>query len=104
MKLWKVDYKAWTVRQVEGNPWPAKDSEGETCFENTHFATEGEAWDMLFTNASAIVRSAGNAVQQAKKALDAAHRESGEAAHAFMLVHEQMRALGFPKALEKVAA
>lgn len=40
MKLWKRDTTAWTVRQVEAEPYPGKDEDGDTCYTNTHFARE----------------------------------------------------------------
>ena len=40
MKLHKVGTTQWTVREVDGEPYPGKDSAGETCYENTHFVSE----------------------------------------------------------------
>ena len=32
MKLWKYDWKAGTVRCVEGELYPGKDADGDTCY------------------------------------------------------------------------
>lgn len=44
---WKVDTTTCQVRAVRGGPWPAKDSEGDTCYVNTHFKTQREAVEKL---------------------------------------------------------
>jgi hypothetical protein len=46
-KLYKVDALAGEVRCVTGSPWPGQDSDGDTCFVNTHFKTHREALDKL---------------------------------------------------------
>ena len=46
-KLYKVDTTDCEVRCVTGGPWPAKDSEGDTCFDNTHFSTHRAALEKL---------------------------------------------------------
>jgi hypothetical protein len=45
--LFKVDTTDCEVRCVTGGPWPAKDSEGDICFDNTHFSTHREALEKL---------------------------------------------------------
>jgi hypothetical protein len=45
--LFKVDTTDCEVRCVTGGAWPAKDSEGETCFLNTHFSTHRAALEKL---------------------------------------------------------
>lgn len=46
-KVYKVDTSKLEVRCVSGGPWPEVDSEGNTCFDNTHFGTIGEALEKL---------------------------------------------------------
>lgn len=86
MKLWKRDTTAWTVRQVEAEPYPGKDEDGDTCYTNTHFAREADAWESLYAEAAAFVSLSGRDVEDAKQALAKAQQEAGEAAQAFMTV------------------
>lgn len=86
MKLWKRDTTAWTVRQVEAEPYPGKDEDGDTCYTNTHFAREADAWESLYAEAAAFVSLSGRDVENAKQALAKAQQEAGEAAQAFMTV------------------
>lgn len=88
MKLWKRDTKAWTVRQVEGEPHPGKDEEGGTCYVNTHFEREADAWESLYAEAAAFVSLSGRDVENAKQALAKAQQAAGEAAQAFMTVRD----------------
>ena len=92
MKMHKVDTGSWTVREVEGEPWPGKDSEGETCYDNTHFASEKAAWDKLKAEVQAGVCLVGQRVAQAKQELASAQQEAGEMAEALMKVCNQLRA------------
>ena len=92
MKLHKVDTTAWTVREVEGEPWPCKDSEGDTCYDNSHFVSEQAAWEKLKAEVQAGVCLAGRRVTQAKEELADAQREAGEMAEALMKVCDQLRA------------
>ena len=92
MKLHKVDTTAWTVREIEGEPWPGKDSEGDTCYDNSHFVSEKAAWDKLKAEAQAGVCLAGSRVKQAKAELLAAQQEAGEMADALMKVCNQLLA------------
>lgn len=73
MKLWKV--AGWEVRQVEGEPWPGNDSEGDTCFKNTHYALEADALAQLFANARARLSTAEHAVVSARSDLALAENE-----------------------------
>ena len=45
--VFKVDATEGEVRCVLGGPWPAVDSEGDTCFDNTHFSTHRAALEKL---------------------------------------------------------
>lgn len=85
MKLWKRDCKEWTVRQVEGEPWPGHDEEGDDCYTNTHFENEEAAWDSLEKEAAAFLALSVRGLKQARE--EVAHREktvveSGEAVNA----------------------
>ena len=79
MKLWKRDTKNWTVRQVEGEPYPGEDSEGDTCYENTHFADEQDAWDSLLSEAKAWVSLAAGRVIRTRGELRCAECEAADA-------------------------
>ena len=92
MKLHKVDTTAWTVREVEGEPWPGKDSEGDTCFDNTHFVSEKAAWDKLKAEVQAGVCIAGRMVETAKGQLAKAEQEAGRMAQALLKVCDQLDA------------
>jgi hypothetical protein len=79
IRLWKRDTKNWEVRQVTGELYPGRDSEGDSCYENTHFLNEDDAWASLRAEAEAVVSlSAGN-VENAKQSLLRANAEAGEA-------------------------
>lgn len=65
--MWKRDTKTWTVREVEGNPWPDKDSEGDKCYLNTHFDNEDAAWASLEAEAKAGLSLAIGNLNQARK-------------------------------------
>lgn len=91
MRLYKVDTEAWTVREVEGESWPGNDSDGDTCYENTHFVDEAEAWAKLRAEVETGVSLAGRAVAQAKAALAAAEKEAGRMAEAFAVVCDRFR-------------
>lgn len=45
--VFKVDAAEGEVRCVLGGPWPAVDSEGDTCYDNTHFSTRRAALEKL---------------------------------------------------------
>lgn len=92
MRLYKVDAAAWTVREVDGEPWPGKDSDGDTCYDNSHFVSERTAWDKLKAEVQAGVCLAGRRVSKAKAELADAQREAGEMAEALMRVCDQLRA------------
>jgi hypothetical protein len=82
-KLWKRDTTNWTVREVEGEPYPGRDSEGDVCYVNSHFPTENEAWESLKKEVEAWVSLAGRDLTQAEAAVRAAQAECGKAAVAF---------------------
>jgi len=79
MTLWKRDTKNWTIRQVTGEPYPGRDSEGDTCYENTHFLNEDSAWASLRAEAEAVVSLSASNVENAKQSLLRANAEAGEA-------------------------
>lgn len=79
MKLWKKDTENWTAREIEGEPWPGTDAEGDVCYENTHFRTEAAAWASLAAGAAARCELALGRLEQAKAALAAAEMEANSA-------------------------
>jgi hypothetical protein len=79
MRLWKSDHTSWTVREVEGDPYPGKDEEGDTCYVNTHFAATKEAIENLKSNVDAYVSITADRVIQARKAFVSANEEAANA-------------------------
>lgn len=100
MKLHKVDGEKFEVREVEGEPWPGKDSEGEQCFDNTHFADAAEAWAKLEREADAFVIITGRRVARMQAELADMQRTAGEAAAALAKVRDRRRQLGFSERME----
>lgn len=92
MKLWKRDTKNMTVREVDGEPWPGTDEEGETCYENTHFASREEAMDSLRRDVAARVSLAASRVTNAMNELAQANAEAGNAAIAFKTAIQNIEA------------
>jgi hypothetical protein len=90
-KLYKVDTSAWTVRGVDGEPYPGSDGDGEVCYDNTHFLDEEAAWAKLLTEAQAGVLLAGRAVARLKDALRDAETEAGSMCAAAARVHDAVR-------------
>lgn len=90
-KLYKIDTAAWTVRSVEGGSYPGRDSDGDVCYDNTHFSDEEAAWEKLLSEAHAGVLLAGRAVTRVKDALHAAEEEAGSMCAALAKVHDQVR-------------
>lgn len=70
MKLFKRDTVLWTVRQVEGEMYPGKDDEGDTCYSNTHFVNEDEAWNSLLGEAESRKRLSEMHLVDAKKEME----------------------------------
>jgi hypothetical protein len=67
---WRVDYAAWNVRPVEcpdGIEWPEKDADGETIYDNTHFADHARAVAKLHSNAKASISLDRDAIARAEK-------------------------------------
>jgi hypothetical protein len=88
MKLWKADSKNWTVREVEGEPYPGSDQDGDTCYENTHFQSEAEALDSIRREAEAFVKLSARQLLRAQHALHIAEAECGAAAIALTKVYD----------------
>lgn len=87
-KMWKVDTEKGEVRQVEAEPWPGKDEEGDNVFENTHFPAlaSADAIRALRADVNARIKFSGNRVKMAKQELDAANIQAGQdALHAAMV-------------------
>lgn len=80
MKLWKADTTNWVVREVEGEPYPGIDEDGETCYENTHFSSKAEALDHLEKEAIAMVSLSARSLLRARERLKDAEAECGNAA------------------------
>ena len=79
MILFKVDTKTMTVRQVEGERWPGKDSEGDVCYVNTHFKSFPEALSNLEKQAKAYVSLSASSVKNARESLAKAEKEAADA-------------------------
>lgn len=94
MMLYKVDTGAWTVREVVGEPWPGKDSDGERTYDNTHFTDEGAAWQKLEREALAFVEIAARAVTRVREDLAARERDTVEAALALEKVRSAIATCG----------
>lgn len=69
MRLFKIDPERATVTEVEGEPWPGKDSEGDTVYENTHFPCEEDAWDRLKGEVEAGVKLGASRLAQCEMRL-----------------------------------
>jgi len=90
MKLWKRDTISWTVREVEGEPWPGKDSDGDTCYKNTHYANEVAAWASLEAEAKACLSLATSRLIEAREDVVLREKECVEAAMALAGVIKDM--------------
>lgn len=80
MKLWKADQEQWLARLVDGAPYPARDEEGDVCYDNTHFRAAADAWANLEANAVAGVKLAGRSVLAARERLRQAEADAADAA------------------------
>lgn len=97
MKLWKYHSETGTVTSIEGTPYPGTDADGETCYDNTHFKTEDEAWKHMVKDVMAGVSLAGMAVKSTRKALTAAEHEAGQACERYCNVMKNL-----PKPLQQM--
>lgn len=91
MKFFKADTERWEVREVDGEPWPGKDSEGDTCFDNTHFLDMAKALEKLEREASAWVQLAGRNVADQRNKTKEAEFEAATAAAVFGEVKRAVR-------------
>ncbi len=94
MKLYKTDTKLWTVREVEGNPYPGMDSDGEPCYVNTHFKTELEAWDEIVRQAEAYIKLASYTINQLLADVEKAHEQAADAARVLDTVQKNREKAG----------
>jgi hypothetical protein len=78
--LWKSDTTKWEVRQVDGEPWPGKDSEGDTCFTNTHFDERSKAIDNLVRNVDAMISMSVRDLESAKAKISLCEKQCVDAA------------------------
>lgn len=92
MKLWKYDPVLCTVREVVGGEWPDKDSEGDTCYSNTHFAKEDAAWEALKRDVDARVLFAGQQVRQLAAQMREVEAAAAQATVAFRVFSENYQA------------
>jgi len=92
MKLYKRDTKKWEVREVEAEPYPGDDSEGEKCYINTHFENETDAWKSLKVNVEAFVSMSAQRIDDAKRELEKAEKQAAEATLAMAKVLKTMPA------------
>ena len=83
MKLYKVDIVKCEVREIDGEPWPGSDSEGDKCFANTHFAVENAAWEKLNESVVAWVEVAARDVVRQRAQVLVYERNAADAAIAF---------------------
>jgi hypothetical protein len=90
MKLWKRDTENWTVREVDGDPWPGIDSDGDKCYTNTHFETEAVAWASLYAEARAWLSLSTRALLAAREDLARREKECVEASLALAGVMQAM--------------
>lgn len=101
MKLWKLDTENWTVREVEGEPWPGRDADGDVCYENSHFRTEAEAWRALERSAEARCELATSRLERAQQELAAAQLELETSKHTVArLEHLRPNEAGCPHPME----
>jgi len=97
MKLWKYNTPTGTVSPVEGEPWPGQDENGATCYENSHFNTEAEAWENMAKDAAAAVSLAGSCVTRAREMLRAAEQTAASACADYTIVRTNRRQAGQDK-------
>lgn len=90
MKLFKIAKDRRSVVEVEGEPWPGRDSEGAECFDNTHFETRALALEALKRDAELGVIFAGEDVQRAKQQLLKEETAAGIAAERFAAVSKYL--------------
>ncbi len=90
MRLWKYHSETGTVTSIEGTPYPGTDADGETCYDNTHFHTEDEAWKHMIEDVRAGVSLAGMAVISTRKSLTAAEHEAGQACKRYSIVMKNL--------------
>lgn len=83
MKLYKYDIETATVCEVEGEPYPGLDSDGEHCFTNTHFPVRDDAIARLRQEILASVSLAGYEVRATRCKLRKAEGWAGEAAEQY---------------------
>lgn len=91
MKVWKVDTKQVTVRQVV-NVDGVSDSECDNMYSNTHFRDEAAAWDALKRDVDARVALAGDAVRRLAGQMRKVEAEAAEATVAFQVFGENYQA------------
>jgi hypothetical protein len=99
MDLWKFDHDLGQPRLVQGEPWPGYDSDGEQCFENTHFPLEKDCWEKALRNAHAWVTTVGRDILRYKALLREAEGEAGKATAEYHSLIKKLRKLPFGEEL-----
>ena len=94
MKLHKLDTKQWTVREVEREPWPGRDEEGEACFDNTHYESADDAWEKLEDECFAGLGIAVRRLESKKIELRQAEQSAADMAVAVELMRANKAARG----------
>jgi len=87
--MWRADKKQMRPVEVQcpDGLYPAKDSDGETIWDNTHFKTYSESLQRLREDAQVGVRWAGEDVVEARRRLAEAYEKAGKAAAIFAAVY-----------------
>jgi hypothetical protein len=82
MKLWRVDYDALSVAEVDcpDGGFPARDADGVKIFDNSHFRTEEDAWIAIERDVNSHIVMVGRAVEDARERLRKIEVEAGDAA------------------------
>jgi len=92
--MWRADTEQLRAVRVEcpDGLHPNKDADGHNIYENTHYATEAEAWAHLRTHVEIGVKCAGEAIERLERELTKAQIRAGVAACEFAKVFDGMKA------------
>ena len=91
--MWRADMTTWDVVEVAcpNGLWPAKDADGVSIFDNTHFPSYEEALTKLTAEAKAYLKLSHDALKAAEENWQTASAGAADAVHALskvMLVHK----------------
>ncbi len=92
IKMWRADEKQQEPVLVEcpNGLYPAKDVDGFTVFENTHFENKEHAWDKLLRESEAWVMHSGCEIPRIEKKLQEAQQDAAEAAKMYAAVRQKL--------------